>query len=1103
MTSLSTTPTGPRGPAVSNRSTLPRDRPAPGLPVRTLCLLTALLGCWVALGELDRLVGMVLADGYAASLTSAQSFRLPVPFPDADSRPWLTISQVGEAADPYVLAYLVVDCVVAVLYGLLLGSWAHRLRRRAVVPDGAPLGLLTRPRVTVVVLAVVADLTENALLAVLALGQAPAGLPNGGLVVAAATATGFKWVLLVLAVTPCVYSGLATARGRRWLRSRGQAVVAQRFSLLAFTPIAVLALVPGAGVLDQLPDVQRAWLDGAVREGSRPGWEHLAWAMVTLGALSLGLFVLGRLISDMAERRVPRPGRSSFEREPAPLWQWLFGPVLVLGCAAVLVLGSEVTRDQIRTTPLLLFCLVPLLIAALSLVLRHRGPAGLEQPQPRVFTRSSADQTRRLGDVIALAGPVVASLALVRSHVVLLALGEGTVVQRLAPVAGLGAALAIWVLSRRLLELMGRVPGLQALTSDPGRGPSTVLEPGQARRGGLPARGAGGVDGDHPTNKPWTVHTSLGLWLTAWAMILVATGLIGWLCLRPVAWAHTLGVIGTVVLAVGAVTLLVGATVVVHFMYAPPEIFWTRSLRLREAPVATLFTVILAVALLAGSDPRVHGLRGLVADPAAAASQAAAPEPAPSPVRTDPVRTSVGASVDAWAERAGTEDCTVRVDDVDAVPLVLVAAEGGGIRAAYWTAAALELVGERMPCGLAPVAVASGVSGGAVGLAVSRFGEADQRSAVEQVWDLGGPDALAQSTLGMLLRDPLYTVAGLPSPALDAAEDGWLDRAALIELEWERVAGGLEADFLAAPERPGPAAERGLAADLILNSTAVSSGCRMLLSPLTAGIGTGSSSCAEPDAPLPFSRDFAADYGPPDVGPVPAPADREPTQDAGAVPQWCVPRLAASTAAMLAARFPYITPSGVVGPCRNAPEAQLVDGGYAEGSGLGSLTDLMPAVLAAAAEADTGGRPVLPLVLYLDNGRGGDILPPPPTALPEVLVPPLGYLNAGSTQTSTAAFLQRASGQRVEGDRVLPVEVFVVAQPSEPAVEAPLGWVLSQASRDDMDLSLTQARDDADRLCAGTIPAEEYQQRWRAGGQAYPQLPRLLALAQGCDLPSS
>lgn len=1100
MPPLSTTPTVSSRSAPSSGSTLPRDRAAPGLPVRTLCLLTALLGCWVALGELDRLVGMVLADGYAASLTSAQSFRLPLPFPDADSRPWLTLAQVGQAANPYVWGYLAVDCVVAVLYGLLLGSWAQRVRRRGLVPDSAPLGLLTRPRVTVVVLAVVADLTENALLAVLALGQAAAGLPDGGLVVLAATATGVKWVLLVLAVTPCVYAGLATSRGRRWLRSHGQAVVAQRFSLLAFTPIAVLALVPGAGVLDQLPDVQRAWLDGAVREGSRPGWEHLAWAMVTLGALSFGLFVLGRLISDMAERRVPRTSQAIFTRAPAPLWQWLFGPVLVLGGATVLVLGAEVTRDQIRTTPLLLFCLVPLLIAALSLVLRHRGPAGLEQPQPRIFTRSSADRTQRLGDVIALAGPVVASLALVRSHVVLLALGEGTVLQRLVPVIGLGAALAIWVLSPRLLELMGRVPGLRALTSDPGRGASTVLEADQARRGGLPARGVGGVAGDHPDNRPWTVHTSLGLWLTAWAMILAATGLICWLCLRPVAWAHTLGVIGTVVLAIGAVTLLVGATVVAHFMYAPPEIFWTRSLRLREAPVATLFTIILAVALLAGSDPRVHGLRGLVADPAGAASQTAARGSAPSPAQTDPVR----ASVDAWAERAGTDDCTVLVDDVDAVPLVLVAAEGGGIRAAYWTAAALEAVGERMPCGLAPVAVASGVSGGAVGLAVSRFGEADQRSAVEQIWELGGPDALAQATLGMLLRDPLYTVAGLPTPAWDAAEDGWLDRAALIELEWERVVGGLAADFLAAPDRPGPVAERGLAADLILNATAVSSGCRMLLSPLTAGIGSGSSSCAEPDVSLPFSRDFTTDYGPvPDVEPGSASAGQAPTDDAEAVPQWCVPRLAASTAAMVAARFPYITPSGVVGPCRNAPEAQLIDGGYAESSGLGSLTDLMPAVLAAAAEADTGGRPVLPLVLYLDNGRGGDILPPPPTAVPEVLVPPLGYLNAGPTQKSTAAFLQRASGQPVEGDRVLPVEVFVVAQPSEPAVEAPLGWVLSQASRDDMDLSLAQARDDADSLCAGSLSLEDYQQRWRAGGQAYPQLPRLLALAQGCDLPSS
>ena len=105
------------------------DRRAPGLPALTLTLLTLLAGCLVVLGELDRLVGMALArDGYSASVTAAESPRLPLPFPVAESRPWLTLHQVGEAAHPFVGAYLVVDALMALVYGTVLWRVTRRVR---------------------------------------------------------------------------------------------------------------------------------------------------------------------------------------------------------------------------------------------------------------------------------------------------------------------------------------------------------------------------------------------------------------------------------------------------------------------------------------------------------------------------------------------------------------------------------------------------------------------------------------------------------------------------------------------------------------------------------------------------------------------------------------------------------------------------------------------------------------------------------------------------------------------------------------------------------------------------------------------------------------
>lgn len=1047
------------------------DRRAPGLPALTLTLLTLLAGCLVVLGELDRLVGMALArDGYSASVTAAESPRLPLPFPVAESRPWLTLHQVGEAAHPFVGAYLVVDALMALVYGTVLWRVTRRVRdsslRHLPSPGSAavtetPLAVLSRPRVWPVSAVVAADLLENLLLWALVAGPAST-LPNQDLVRACAVVTGAKWVLIALAVLPVVYALVATRRGHVWVRSHWRAVVAQRYSLLAFAPIAAIALLPGDGVLDQLPDVQRTWLDGTTREGSLPGLVHLFWAVLVLSLIALGLFFLGRLVTDITARRRGDLDDPPVQRPHAALWQWAYGPAVLLGLALVLVASGQ--RQEVRWLPLAIFCSVPVAIIVASWWLRRRQQGQLVQPPPRRYSAGSVDQVQRLGDLLALAGPVVAMLALVRSHTVLLALGEGTPVQRAVPVIALVGAVATWWVGPLVLDRLQRMPWLHGLLT-PGTGPGVVPGDDTAMtRAGVPR-----------ASEPRRV------WFLAWLMILVSTVLAVALCTWPVFFAHQLGAIGAVLLALGVVTLLVGSTVVVHASYAPPEIFWISWLRLREAPVATLLTVSVLAAILSGSNQQVHGVRGLVAG-------GAGQDLPPAPAVAGGEERSLDAALARWGERSA--GCAVRVPDtrpgaqggeVDAIPLVLVAAEGGGIRAAYWTAAALEVVGEELPCGLAPVAVASGVSGGAVGLAVSRFTSRGQQEAVEAVWRMGGPDALAQASLGLVLRDPVYTVAGIPSTLGDAPGEGWLDRAGLMETTWESQADGLDAAFLAPPGT----GEGGLAADLVLNSTAVSSGCRVLVSAVTgSSVGgeetTRATTCADLDAPLPFSRDLVTDY-------LRAPGERE----------HCLGGLAASTAAMLASRFPYVTPSGVLGPCGGAPEAQLIDGGYAEGSGLGTLSDLAPTVLRAAAGTGSVSRPVLPLVLYLDNGRGSDIVPPPPTAVSEVLVPPVGYLNAGSTQKSTAAFLQRLVSQGVDGQRMLRPQVYVVSQRSEPAVEAPLGWVLSQASRDDMDGSLDAARARADRLCAaGDLPDDEL---WRAGGQDYPQLPELLALVRpGC-----
>jgi hypothetical protein len=91
----------------------------------------------------------------------------------------------------------------------------------------------------------------------------------------------------------------------------------------------------------------------------------------------------------------------------------------------------------------------------------------------------------------------------------------------------------------------------------------------------------------------------------------------------------------------------------------------------------------------------------------------------------------------------------------------------------------------------------------------------------------------------------------------------------------------------------------------------------------------------------------------------------------------------AATAAMLAARFPYVTPSGHVGECARAngdiaPLDQLVDGGYLENTGLGTINDLSDIWLPQVRKWNTDelqkSQPklIVPLVAYLDNATGTD-----------------------------------------------------------------------------------------------------------------------------------
>ncbi len=74
--------------------------------------------------------------------------------------------------------------------------------------------------------------------------------------------TELKWAAFVVVLAALVHRHHETIWAA--LPRIYRALRIQRFSLLAFLPLALLTVVPGTEVFDQLPDVQRSWLDTGV-----------------------------------------------------------------------------------------------------------------------------------------------------------------------------------------------------------------------------------------------------------------------------------------------------------------------------------------------------------------------------------------------------------------------------------------------------------------------------------------------------------------------------------------------------------------------------------------------------------------------------------------------------------------------------------------------------------------------------------------------------------------------------------------------------------------------------------------------------------------------
>lgn len=377
-----------------------------------------------------------------------------------------------------------------------------------------------------------------------------------------------------------------------------------------------------------------------------------------------------------------------------------------------------------------------------------------------------------------------------------------------------------------------------------------------------------------------------------------------------------------------------------------------------------------------------------------------------------------------WTNAAGETDRIMRPDSVHhhfaewldkrsaewkqpdkALPVVLVAGEGGGLRAAWWTGAVLAGLQTIDPAFARHCYAISSVSGSSLGAATF---DAALRS---------DPNRVQPQVEEMLSRDFLSPVIGafthqaILQRLLPFRVPGW-DRARALEYSWEhrwaKVDSGSN-DFSAPFDAMWAGEDRLETPALYLNSTVVETGKRGIFAP--------------------HAYDPEVIHGLPLTTLV---ADRVPL----------------STAVLTSARFPIITPPGFVcDDCghNGTGSISLVDGGYYENSGVKTMLELYMALrpVADAFEArqqvsdSIPGQKVRFHLLFIQNSAevSGERI----QRMYEVRAPLSAFLNAwNELGIAFADLADRVVRNGDAGDRCMQIQL------NRKGDVVPLNWVLSR-----------------------------------------------------------
>jgi hypothetical protein len=305
--------------------------------------------------------------------------------------------------------------------------------------------------------------------------------------------------------------------------------------------------------------------------------------------------------------------------------------------------------------------------------------------------------------------------------------------------------------------------------------------------------------------------------------------------------------------------------------------------------------------------------------------------------RNGPAPTELASAFGQWLR--SRKDLGYYAEAKEPYPVFIVAAAGGGAYAAHYTATVLARMQDSCANFAQHLFAISGVSGGSIGASLfaglaklkarneEHLGcnlEPRNRYFEERTQKFFEQDFLSPVIAGALFPDLIQRFLPFPighfdrSRALDAS----------MEAAWREMVAAVAKDDPLAAEMANPFASpfldlwSPLRSDeavpaLILNTTEVANGYRIVVSPIQTGAVASMhwSKIARLHPLLPQGEDADAD-----------------------------PDIKLSTAAGMSARFPWILPPATVATNGDMKRMRLVDGGYVEGSGVDIASQLVKAL---------------------------------------------------------------------------------------------------------------------------------------------------------------